>query len=72
MKFDGVGFTCVRCGKQTFVNRLADGTLNINALKGWELSYVDSYILGVVGDVCPKCFKEYRNTIEEFWGRKES
>lgn len=72
MKFDGVGFTCVRCGKQTFVNRLADGTLNINALKGWELSYADPYILGVVGDVCPKCFKEYRNTIEEFWGRKES
>lgn len=67
MRKNGAMFICNRCGKQTFAERFDDGVFDEDALQGWALDHKDVW---GVGDLCPECFKKYRDTMNEFWERK--
>lgn len=57
-------FICNRCRKQVFAERFDDGRFDQKALDGWALETRDFF---GVGDLCPECFKVYRETMERFY-----
>lgn len=63
MRQNGAMFICNRCRKQVFAERFDDGRFDQKALDGWALETRDFF---GVGDLCPECFKVYRETMERF------
>lgn len=64
MRKNGAMFICNRCRKQVFAERLDDGKYDSKPLDGWAL---DCERICGVGDLCPDCFKAYREAMEGFW-----
>lgn len=64
MRQNGAMFICNRCRKQVFAERFDDGRFDQKALDGWALETRDFF---GVGDLCPECFKVYRETMERFY-----
>lgn len=64
MRKNGAMFICNRCRKQVFAERFDDGKYDSKPLDGWAL---DCERICGVGDLCPDCFKAYREAMEEFW-----
>lgn len=64
MRKNGAMFICNRCRKQVFAERLDDGKYDSKPLDGWAL---DCERICGVGDLCPDCFKVYREAMEGFW-----
>lgn len=68
MRQNGAMFICNRCRKRVFAERFDDGRFDQKALDGWALETRDFF---GVGDLCPECFKVYRETMERFlYGRQ--
>lgn len=64
MRKNGAMFICNRCRKQVFAERLDDGKYDSKPLDGWAL---DCERICGVGNLCPDCFKAYREAMEGFW-----
>ena len=64
MRQNGAMFICNRCRKQVFAERFDDGRFDQKALAGWALETRDFF---GVGDLCPECFKVYRETMDRFY-----
>ena len=60
MRQNGAMFICNRCRKQVF----DDGLFDQKALDGWALETKN--VIGV-GDLCPECYKLYRETMGRFY-----
>lgn len=70
MRQNGAMFICNRCRKQVFAERFDDGVFDQKALDGWALEMRNVH---GVGDLCPECYKVYRETMDRFYegGRQE-
>ena len=64
MRKNGAMFICNRCRKQVFAERIDDGKYDSKPLDGWAL---DCERICGVGDLCPDCFKAYREAMDGFW-----
>lgn len=63
MRKNGAMFICNRCRKQVFAERIDDGKYDSKPLDGWAL---DCERICGVGDLCPDCFKAYREAMDGF------
>lgn len=54
---------CNRCRKTAVVNRTKREEYSVR-LSGWGNPYPEH-------DLCPECFKEYRNLMEKFWKEED-
>lgn len=64
MRKNGAMFVCDHCKKQVFAERFDDGKYDDKPLEGWALNR--DKIWSIV-DLCPDCFKAYREAMEGFW-----
>lgn len=64
MRRNGAMFICNRCRKQVFAEQFDDGLFDQKALDGWAIEARNFF---GVGDLCPECYKVYRETMGRFY-----
>ena len=64
MRRNGAMFICNRRRKQVFAERFDDGLFDQKALDGWA---IEARTFFGVGDLCPECYKVYRETMGRFY-----
>ena len=68
MRKNGSMFICDRCKKQVFAERFNDGEYDDKSLEGWTIRQDGMW---GIADLCPDCFKAYREGMEKFWNGGE-